>query len=81
MFQSHRGGMNLRYSEILRAVGTYAERSNLTELRIMETGEGLILQGLVTMGENVGERATYQLTKEDLQELVFDAFAQRGRKM
>ena len=81
MFQPHRGDMNMHYSQVLRVVGAYAERSNLTELRILETEEGLILQGLVTKGENVGERATYQLTKEDIQELLFDAFAQRGKKI
>jgi hypothetical protein len=73
--------MNLRYSEILRVIGTYAEQSNLTELRILETAEGVILQGLVTKGDNAGERATYQLTREDLEDLLFDAFAQRGKKI
>ena len=81
MFQPHRGSMHMRYSQVLRVVGAYAERSSLTELRILETEEGLILQGLVTKGENVGERATYQLTKQDIEELLFDAFAQRGKKI
>jgi hypothetical protein len=81
MFQPHRGGMNLHYSEVLRVVGAYAERTNLTELRILETADSLILQGLVTKGDNVGERATYQLTREDIEDLLFDAFAQRGKKM
>ena len=81
MFQPHRGSMHMRYSQVLRVVGAYAARSNLTELRILETEEGLILQGLVTKGENVGERATYQLTKQDIEELLFDAFAQRGKKI
>jgi hypothetical protein len=81
MFQPQRGGMNLHYSEVMRAVGAYAERSGLSELRIVETAEGLILQGLVTTGENVGERATFQLTREDIQDLLFDALARRGKKM
>jgi hypothetical protein len=81
MFQPQGGGMNLRYSDVLRAVGAYAERSNLSELRIVETAEGLILQGLVTAGKDIGERATFQLTREDIQDLLFDAFAQRGKKM
>ncbi len=81
MFQPHRGSMNMRYSQVLRVVGAYAERSALTELRILETEEGLILQGLVNKGEHAGERATYQLTKQDIEELLFDAFAQRGKKM
>ena len=73
--------MNLRYSEILRVIGTYADQTNLTELRVLETADGVILQGLVTKGDNAGERATYQLTREDLEDLLFDAFAQRGKKM
>ena len=81
MFQLQHGMMDLHYSEVLRTVGAYAERSGLTEIRIVETAEGLILQGLLTIGENVGERATFQLTREDIQDLLFDAFAQRGTKM
>ena len=81
MFQPGQSGTNLHYSEVLRAVGAYAERSGLTELRIVETAEGLILQGLVTTGKDVGERATFQLTREDIRDLLFDAYAQRGQKM
>lgn len=81
MFQPLMGRMNLQYSEVLRVVGAYAERSNLRELRILETGNGLILQGLVTQGDNVGERSTYQLTREDIEDLLFDAFAQRGKRI
>jgi hypothetical protein len=81
MFQQQLGAMNLHYSQVLRAVGAYAERANLTELRIMETADSLILQGLVMAGANAGERATYQLTREDLQDLHYDGFAQRGKKM
>ena len=81
MFQSQGSRMNLRYSEILRVIGTYADQTNLTELRVLETADGVILQGLVTKGDNAGERATYQLTREDLEDLLFDAFAQRGKKM
>ena len=81
MFQQQLGAMNLRYSEALRAIGAYADRANLTELRIIETADSLILQGLVTTGANAGERATYQLTHEDIQGLHVDGFAQRGKKL
>ncbi len=81
MFQSQSRRMNLHYSEVLRVVGAYAERSNLTELRILETENGMILQGLVAKGDDLGERATYQLTREDIEDLLFDAFPQRGKKM
>ncbi len=81
MFQPHRGEMDLRYSQILRAVGAYVERTHLAEIRILEMDDGLILQGRVTEGDEAGARATFQLTKEDLRDLLYDAYAQRGKKM
>jgi hypothetical protein len=69
------------YSEILRVVGSYIERAHLAEVRILETEEGLILQGLVTQGEREGERDTYQLTTDDINALLTDAYAQRGKKI
>ncbi len=81
MFQSHRGDMTMRYSQVLRVVGAYVERTHLAEIRILETDDGLILQGRVMEGDAAGERATYQLTKEDLRDLLYDAYAQRGKKM
>lgn len=81
MFHSHLGEMNLRYSQVLRAVGSYIERTNLSEIRILETDDGLILQGVVVSGENAGTRETYKLTKDDLRELLFDAYALRGKKI
>ncbi len=45
----------LSYSEILRALGQYVDRYNLSEIRILETEEGVVLQGLVMQGEKAGE--------------------------
>ncbi len=46
MRRPKRGEATLRYSEILRLVGQYIERTNLSEIRILETDEGMILQEL-----------------------------------
>lgn len=74
------GSTFLRYSEILRVIGQYIERANLSEIRILETDEGLVLQGVVMQGEHAGERDTYQLTPEDIAALFEDGQAMRGRK-
>jgi len=71
----------MRYSEILRLIGQYIESTSLSEIRILETDEGLILQGRVMRGEHAGERDTYQLTPEDITVLLQDAHAQRVKKI
>ncbi len=50
MRRPKRGEAILRYSEILRLVGQYIERADLSEIRLVETEEGLILQGRVMRG-------------------------------
>ncbi|MBI5033974.1 MAG: hypothetical protein HZB51_25925 [Chloroflexi bacterium] len=81
MRRPKRGEAIMRYSEILRLVGQYVERADLTDIRIVETEDGLILQGRVMRGEHAGQCDTYQLTPEDLSALQEDAFVQRGRKI
>ncbi len=71
----------LPYSEILRVIGNYIDRYSLSEIRILETDDGIILQGLVTQGEKAGERTTYEVTVEDIQDLFHDAYAQRGKEI
>lgn len=81
MRKPKRGSTYMRYSEILRVLGQYIERANLSEIRILETDEGLVLQGVVMQGERMGQRDTYQLTPEDLAALFEDGQAMRGRKI
>ena len=81
MRRPKRGEAILRYSEILRLVGQYIERADLSEIRIVETEEGLILQGRVMRGERAGQVDTYQLTPEDISALLEDAYAQRGKRL
>jgi len=81
MHISRYGEDRVPYSEILRTIGSYVDEANLSEIRILETDEGLILQGLVAHGARAGERDTYQLTVEDIKALLEDARAKRGMKI
>jgi hypothetical protein len=69
------------YSDFLRTVGLYIDEVNLSEIRILETDEGIILQGVVRQGARAGERDTYQLSAEDIKILLEDAHAKRGKKL
>ncbi len=81
MNRPQRSGKLLSYSEILRVIGGYADQSNLCKIRVLETDEGLILQGELTQGDRCGELETYQLTPEDIESLVWDAYARREKKL
>ncbi len=81
MNRQARMNTRLSYSEILRVIGAYIDHEHLTDVRVLETDDGMILQGRQTVGEGVGQPATYQLTKDDIQILLADARAQRGRKV
>lgn len=69
------------YSEILRVIGAYVDQADLSEVRILETDDGMILQGLVMNGARAGERDTYQLAADDIGALMQDARAKRGKKI
>lgn len=71
----------MSYSEILRVIGRYMDTHNLGEGRIIETSDGIILQGVVQIGPRAGERETYQLTADDILDLLTNATAQRGKLM
>lgn len=72
--------VQVSYSEMLRLVGSYVDRAHMSEIRVLETDDGMILQGLMTQGEHAGERTTFQLTTEDLQMLLENAVLQRSRR-
>jgi hypothetical protein len=74
------GNTVVTYAEILRCIGQYIDRANLTEVRVIETDDGLILQGLITRGEREGERDTYQLSPDDILALVEDGQTMRGKR-
>ncbi len=69
------------YSEILRVIGAYIDHEHLVDVRVLETSDGMVLQGRQTVGAGAGLPATYQLTKDDIQILLADARAKRGRRV
>ena len=71
----------LSYGQILRTVGDYAEANGLSDIRLIEADDGLVLQGTVTYGERAGQRETYQLNTEDIENLYYDAIARRNLKL
>ncbi len=81
MNRQARGITRIPYSEVLRVIGAYIDHASLTEVRVLETNDGMILQGRQTQGESAGQCETYQLTQEDLETLLADAKAQRGTSM
>jgi hypothetical protein len=81
MDRRKRGAAPLTYSEILRVIGAYIDHAKLSDVRVLETDEGMILQGRQMQGEKTGQSETYQLTKEDIETLLDDAKAQRGQSM
>ncbi len=71
----------LTYSEILRVIGAYIDRAKLTDIRVLETEEGMVLQGKQVREQGAIQPETYQLTKEDIETLLADAKALRGTSM
>lgn len=72
------------YQDLLRTIGHYIDQSGFTDIRLIETEEGMILQGRISpTGEIRGEKKTetYLLTVEDLQDLMREAYARRGKKL
>jgi hypothetical protein len=76
-----RRGVALTYSEILRILGQYVDRSKLGEVRLVETEEYFILQGLVMEGSKAGERITFEITSEDIRDMSEDALSQRLKEI
>jgi hypothetical protein len=81
MRRPKRGDTFLEYSEMLRLIGQYIEHANLAEIRLIETEDGMILQGRVMRGERAGQCETYQLAPEDVSALLQDAYSQRSTRI
>lgn len=72
------------YQDLLRTIGHYIDRSGFSNIRLIETDEGIILQGRVSITADIrGEKKTetYLLTVEDIQDLMREAYARRGKKL
>lgn len=70
------------YQDVLRSIGLYIDEHKLTNVRIIETENGLILQGSVVRDDTSREARdlppqTYLLTWEDIETMLHLAYARR----
>ena len=69
------------YQDVLRTIGALIDERGFTDVRIIETEDGLVLQGRVESRITLGESAydTYLITDDDIKAMVHDAFQRRGQ--
>ncbi|NIN65263.1 MAG: hypothetical protein GTO63_11315 [Anaerolineae bacterium] len=77
------GMLKTDYQDVLRTIGHYVDEHGFTGIRLIETEDGLILQGRLGTGEVRGEKKTetYLLTVQDVRELMREAYTRRGKKL
>lgn len=70
------------YQDVLRAIGRFIDERGYSDVRIVEIGDGLVIQGRVAERRELGAAGydTFLITDEDLKELVRDAFERRGQE-
>ncbi len=67
------------YQEVLRTVGAFLEENNFRDIRIVETEDGLIVQGRTVSLDSESVSETYLLTVEDIHAMLKEAYQKRGR--
>jgi hypothetical protein len=77
-----RGMKRSDYQDVLRALGSFIDEHGYSDVRIIETEDGLVIQGRVTDRREIGESSydTYLITDDDIKVMVRDAFQRRGQK-
>ena len=77
-----RGMKSSDYQDVLRALGYFIDDHGYTDVRIIETDDGVVLQGRVAERSEIGESSydTFLITDEDIKVMVRDAFLRRGQK-
>ena len=77
-----RGMKRSDYQDVLRALGYFIDDHGYTDVRIIETDDGLVLQGRVAERREIGESSydTFLITDDDVKVMVRDAFMRRGQK-
>jgi hypothetical protein len=77
-----RGMKRSDYQDVLRALGYFIDDHGYTDVRIVETDDGVVLQGRVAERHEIGESSydTFLITDEDVKVMVRDAFLRRGQK-
>lgn len=67
------------YQDILRAVGYYVDSRGFNNVRIMETEDGLVVQGSVSKAGEPFRIETYLMTSDDLRAMLEEAYQRRQR--
>lgn len=77
-----RGLKRSDYQDVLRALGSFIDEHGYSDVRIIETEDGVVLQGRVHERRELGESSydTYLITDDDIKTMVRDAFQRRGQK-
>ena len=70
------------YQDVLRMLGAFIDERGYCDVRIVETEDGVVLQGRLLDRRELGESSydTYLITDEDIKVMVADAFRRRGQK-
>ena len=81
----YEGSPRQQWEEVLRSIGAFADREQLKELLLLELEVGFVLQGLGLQrggadSDSFGSavKRTYELTDDQVAELMDVAVAQRG---
>ena len=81
----YEGSPRQQWEEVLRSIGAFADREQLKELLLLELEVGFVLQGLGLQAGGVDSdsfgaavKRTYELTDDQVAELMDLAVAQRG---
>jgi hypothetical protein len=71
------------YQDIFRAIGLYVDEHRYTSVRVFETEEGMVVQGVPVRedGSTAERHEAYLFTEEDLRNLLQVAYQRRMRGM
>jgi hypothetical protein len=77
------GMLKTDYQDVLRTIGHYIDEHGFSGIRLIETEDGLILQGKISAGGVRGDKKTetYLLTVQDIRDLTREAYTRRGTKL
>jgi hypothetical protein len=67
------------YQEVLRAVGAFVEEASFRDIRILETEDGLVVQGKIDREDGTAATETYLLTVDDLHMMLRQAYEKRSK--
>jgi hypothetical protein len=83
MWKLFQGMTKTDYQDVLRTIGHYIDRQGYSGIRLIETEDGMILQGKVAKQGTRGDKntETYLLTVHDIKELMREAYGRRGQRL